>query len=501
MKRNILFGLVAMASLFLASCNGDYDDWASPQAFDAESAAAKYGVTFTPGPQADVVMPTSDGYANIVTINSSNEAVSGFTIKSVTIDGKTINATMDNNNVSVKASELSNIIRDEYNSRAYVKRALKVVTTVAANLSNGDAVTIDMAGQTDASFTPYATPAIDPKGYFVAGNFAENGSGWDITKPVMMEKVSDGVYSVHVTTTSDTNWFKFYCASDADGTWDSANKHQMGCAVNGDDTRTGYVVYTDDPENPKTSDATGVQTPVIKGEGQFKITLDMNNLTYTVTPDESKYFLIGNPTGWGLNLSCMLYGEGNNVYSYTYKATNQWDIKVFDGKYYSVGSNDIWGFCWGGVNGSTAASGDLIYANGNADKAGAIGPNENGGWYTFTINMNNNTYSWKAIDAPTKTYNSVSIIGGFNEWKADVDMKQVEKAPHNWYVRATINSDSELKFRANHDWATSWGSTKGFTLGDSYYGPTGGENITVPAGTYDFYLNDITGRWNIVAVK
>lgn len=31
MKKSFIYGLAAMASLVFASCNGDYDDWATPQ--------------------------------------------------------------------------------------------------------------------------------------------------------------------------------------------------------------------------------------------------------------------------------------------------------------------------------------------------------------------------------------------------------------------------------------------------------------------------------------
>jgi hypothetical protein len=134
--------------------------------------------------------------------------------------------------------------------------------------------------------------------------------------------------------------------------------------------------------------------------------------------------------------------------------------------------------------------------------AGAIGPNENGGWYTFTIDMNAMKYSWTAIDEPSAEYTNISLIGDFNGWAADVDLTALDKAPHNWYVRAAIPSDGGLKFRANHDWALSWGAN--FDISESYGGTStsdNGPNINVPAGTYDFYFNDITGQFAIVAVE
>ena len=114
--------------------------------------------------------------------------------------------------------------------------------------------------------------------------------------------------------------------------------------------------------------------------------------------------------------------------------------------------------------------------------------------------MGTKTYEWIPVNEPA-TYESVSLIGGFNDWGADVDMNELEKAPHNWYVRYTLDADTELKFRANHGWDTNWGSDKSASINEEkYYVTPGGENIIVPAGTYDFFLNDITGNWSIAKV-
>ena len=77
----------------------------------------------------------------------------------------------------------------------------------------------------------------------------------------------------------------------------------------------------------------------------------------------------------------------------------------------------------------------------------------------------------------------------------------MEKAPHNWYARATLTADTELKFRANHKWDVNWGGDGSAEIDEEkYYVTPGGDNIKVPAGTYDFYLNDITGNWSIAKV-
>ena len=57
-----------------------------------------------------------------------------------------------------------------------------------------------------------------------------------------------------------------------------------------------------------------------------------------------------------------------------------------------------------------------------------------------------------------------------------------------------------LKFRANHDWAINWGAT--LNVSDINYGVGvgNGDNISVPAGTYNVFFNDITGNFVFQAI-
>ena len=43
MKKTLLYSMAALASIALASCTGDYDDWASPQSYPQEDAASPGG--------------------------------------------------------------------------------------------------------------------------------------------------------------------------------------------------------------------------------------------------------------------------------------------------------------------------------------------------------------------------------------------------------------------------------------------------------------------------
>lgn len=206
-------------------------------------------------------------------------------------------------------------------------------------------------------------------------------------------------------------------------------------------------------------------------------------------PGYENFYLVGTPNGWNNNTkgTYMIPSE-KGVYSFTTYYTGAWDLKFIAED--NLGS---WDVLWGGIDGDKSPSGTLFEEN-----AGAIASPE-AGYYTFTANMNTSTYTWTLIDnqAPAE-YSSMGVIGGFNGWGGDVEMEQA--APHFWYVEYTITEDTELKFRANGGWDVNWGT--GITISDDqFYGVAvgGGDNIKVPAGTYAFYLNDITGEFAILA--
>lgn len=448
MKKTLLYSLAAMASLALASCAGDYDDWANPQANEQEASAAKYGVTFANGSEAEGSMADEDGIINLVTVNSSDANVSGFTLQDFKVNGVAVNGTMVGNNVQVSASELEKLVCDQNKSRASVARDLKVETQVSINLASGDAVSISTKGETTGKFTPTATPQLDEKGYYMLGQV--NGNEWDAKSPVWMNKISDGVYQLKVTTTADKNWFKFYAGSNfVSNDWDSINKGALGCKENGSEDTFGYILYDGDSWGK-------LQTPVIAGAGTWIVTLDMNNLTYTV--GKPVLYMAGDANGWATN--DYLAGE-DGVHFTGFMYLNQNGFK----------------FCtqpeWKGTN--YGANFDT------APDAANITMTEAAGYYKVDVDLESKSY----VLTPITT---IGIIGSAspNGWDSDVDMTYV---PYNaetkelgyWEIKDVTLTSGEIKFRANDDWAINWG-------GDTNALTQGGDNISVDAGTYDIKL-------------
>ena len=449
MKKTLLYSLAVLASVSLASCNGDYDDWANPQTNEQEASAAKYGITFTAGSEAESSMPDDDGIINLVTVNSTDANVTGFTLKDLKVNGETIKGEISGNNIQVNASDLEKLLCNQNNSRASVARDINVESKVSVNLASGDAVAINTVGTTTAKLKPSPTPAIDEKGYYMLGEV--NGNGWKPKKPVWMNKVSDGVYQLKVTTKKDKNYFKFYEGSkwDESGNWDVINTGVMGCEKDGSEDASGTIYYTGDSWGTP-------QTMVIAGTGTWIVTLDMNNLSYSV--GKPILYMAGDANGWATN--DYLAGE-DGVHFTGFMFLNQNGFK----------------FCtqpeWKGTN--YGANFDT------APDAANITMTEEAGYYKVDVDLGSKSY----VLTPITT---IGIIGSASPkgWDSDVDMTYV---PYNaetkelgyWEIKDVTFTSGEIKFRANDDWAINWG-------GDTNALTQGGDNISVDAGTYDIKL-------------
>ena len=420
MKKTFLYSLAVLASVSLASCNGDYEDWAQPQNNPQEASAAKYGITFTAGPEAECNMPDENGVINLVTVNSTDANVTGYTLKDLKVNGEDITGEIVGNNIQVDANELEKILCTQNNSRASVARDINVESKVSVNLASGDAVAINTVGTTTAKLKPTPTPAIDEKGYYMLGQV--NGNDWDATNPVWMTKMSDGVYQLKVTTTAEKNWFKFYEGSkwDESGDWNVIDRGALGCKENGCKDASGTIYYNGDSWGK-------LQTMVIPGAGTWIVTLDMNNLKYTV--GKPVLYMKGDANGW-------------NGYDY---------LAGDDGVHFT-------GFMYLNQNGfkfTTAPdwSGTGYGANfDTAPDAGNIVMTEDPGYYKVDVDLSARTYTLTPIT-------TIGIIGAAvpeTGWNSDQDLTYNEEE-RCWEIKDIELKAGECKFRANDDWAMQWG--------------------------------------------
>ena len=424
MKKTLLYSLAVLASVTLASCNGDYDDWANPQANEQEASAAKYGITFAAGPEAESSMLDPDGIINLVTVNSTDANVTGYTLKSLKVNGEAINGEINGNNIQVNAAELEKILCNQNNSRASVARDMNVESKVSVNLASGDAVAINSVGETTGKLTPTATPQLDEKGYYMLGQI--NGNEWNAKSPVWMNKISDGVYQLKVTTTADKNWFKFYAGSkyDEGGDWKIIDTGALGCKENGCEDGSGYIYFYGDSWGK-------LQTMVIPGAGTWIVTLDMNNLRYSFA--KPVLYMAGDANGW----SHIDYLSGEDGVNYTgFMYLNQNGFK----------------FCsqpnWDGTNYGGAFFGQ---------ESDNIIMDETEGYYKVDVDLSTKKYTLTPIT-------TIGIIGSAapNGWDSDEDLTYV---PYNkdtkeggyWEAKNIKLKAGECKFRANDAWDMQWG--------------------------------------------
>ena len=442
MKKTFLYSLAVLASVSLASCNGDYEDWAQPQHNPQEASAAKYGITFTAGPEAECNMPDEDGVINLVTVNSTDANVAGYTVKDLKVNGEAIKGEAVGNNIQVNATELEKILCSQSKTRASVEHEINVESKVSVNLESGDAVTINTVGTTTGKLKSSPTPTIDENGYYMLGEV--NGNNWTATSPVWMTKVSDGVYQLKVTTEKDKNYFKFYEGSkwDESGNWDVINTGVLGCEKDGCEDASGIIYYAGDSWGSP-------QSMVIAGTGTWIVTLDMNNLTYTV--GKPVLYMAGDANGWN-QIDYLSSEDGVHFTGYMY--LNQNGFK----------------FCtqkdWDGTNYGGAFFGE------SEDN---IMMTQEAGFYQVDVDLSARTYTLSPFN--------IGIIGNATPsgWASDTDMTY-NPTERCWEIKGVELSDGEMKFRANDDWALSWGGELDNLTTQN------GPNIAVTAGTYDIKL-------------
>lgn len=251
--------------------------------------------------------------------------------------------------------------------------------------------------------------------------------------------------------------------------------------------------------------------PALDGASKYNLIINMEKQTIVIEPVvifHCYYLLTNSATMSNMKIVApeeyrcyMFYKTSETTFTYTTfwpnnnNGSSQFNTKVWEREaMLKNATSNSWGFN-GGNN-------DPRLESGNFKKAGGwLGPVTEG-WYTFTITMdeenNIHKYQWTAVQE-TEKYNQISIVGANGE----KDLTQCKVAPHNWYLLDyEVTAETKVKFRANHADTKVWGGDGSQPITPVVYTlPTGDKDITVPAGTYDIFLNDITGNWTILKTK
>ena len=401
MKKQYLFAGIMIAALNFTACDEDYKDWAEPQSNPQEEAASQVQASFEAGANTTIVMDEMEEveFVEILKFKESSAKDASFSPSALLINGNKFPYVYENGSFKVSLSQLDSMTQQIYFSRASVARTLTIKAQGAA-IVDGQGLSVE-SEEMEISLTPNATPELDPKGYVMMGEW----QSWTIASPTQMEDKGDGIYQAKITTTKDENWFKFYPASPFEGNtgnWDPINAVEMGCQVNGDKATENFIVWTGDKYK--------VETPVIAGAGEWLVTLDMVNMTYTVAPVVGELYMTGSAYDWG--------GTWNQ-----FIPVNESD-GAFWGMYYFHSGDEI-KFApqadWGGDFGfSDAISQSSIERAGLENNGGNIKVN-NAGWYLVYVSVINGE-NIVEFEEPA-VYLIGNTIGG---WDADMEVAKFE---------------------------------------------------------------------------
>ncbi len=261
-------------------------------------------------------------------------------------------------------------------------------------------------------------------------------TGWD--SDTNMEETSEGIYTITMELIDGVVKFR------ADDAWD--------LSWGGTEFPTGTAVVN------------GGDIPVVAGT--YRVTLDINNLTYSFVAETgiAAIGLIGSgsPVGWepadGEDFNLVL-NEDSGTWSAVVGLVNG-DVKFR--------ANDNWDVSWGAID----------FPSGTATSDN--GPNipVTSGIYVVSFDPASGAYSFEPA--------SIGIIGTATSggWDSDTDLTVNPDVPGEVSLTGTFTG-GVAKFRTNNDWVYNWGGTD-FPAGTAVFN---GGDIPVTAGEYTVKFN------------
>lgn len=492
MKKLSLYVSIALAGLFMGSCSDDFTNWANPQTNPQEDAITIPGFTATAGQAINFANVETD---SVSTFTLSEAALpAGFTLEKARLEltpQGVENATKTTVNASPEGkgavADLASVLESAFGKRP-TARTFDAHVYVNA-VKEGQAVLID-AGNINLVMTPKA-PFIDTN-YYLVGNMTD----WKLDTNLKFahsdaDVYEDPIFTIMFTTTEDDQCWKIIPQGNVDtgNIWavENAPKGVVGIETDGAYAMSGTLLTT-------TSKGEKAGAGKIAKAGIYQMTINMMDYTYTIKQIAPEYYLVGKLQGWSDKLedkTCLMYAESAMVQSYTTQWNDDANLKIWLGSDFGV---------WDNAYGT--AKNDDNSVEGKIGGSGSIVCPEPGAFYTFKVDFSTMTYKWTKLENQNPTaYEHVGLIGVGNDWKNDVDMKEV--TPHNWFIETTI-PEGNFKIRANHEWddSANWGYAEGqefSSTGKLITSPVS-QGIQVAGGKYRIFFNDITLEYAIIAV-
>lgn len=237
---------------------------------------------------------------------------------------------------------------------------------------------------------------------------------------------------------------------------------------------------------------------------QSDLKVSSNTISFEVKPyfnyPFTDYFLVGNATaaGWNNNNNNpALFRDASDpeLYRYTgFFQKNGDDIN--EGRFKVIREKGFWQPQWGTTfdepNDPIETSGDIAGNPITQDSdPGRFGV-ESEGYYTFTINFDDNEYSMEPFDASNATeYTSITLQG--SGISTDTEMNQLSIDPHIWFLNGVSLVTGGVQFETNT--GATWGGDTAF----SGMASEGGPAIEIVVGDdYNVWFNDLTGEYILI---
>lgn len=474
MKKNILFGGMLLLAAAFTGCTEDFKNWASPQTNSPEDAITIPGFT-----ASAVATQNLDTDAETVPTFSLSTASlpSGFELGNARIeltpqgieDAATaiINTTI---NGLTSVETLQDLVVENFGKRPTARTFDGHVLVNA--VKDGQAVYID-AGTIAVSLTPKA-PYIAQNYYIVGG--PNDWAGSAASKELKFSHSDADVYDDPVFTivfdaaAEGDTWFAIGDDAGCDAITNDSDWSKLLGIVGGDSQSTAGSLdfrYNMGADN---------SFCVPAGPKKIKVTIDMMEYTFTVTPVNiaDEYYLIGGPGEWSAESAMtMKFAHSDKdvsedpVFTYTFEGGKD--------MWFAFGDKDaidaVAAGTWNQLYGTTGASEDLTGSfdrRYNLDGDHSFHVDGSAKMYRFTINMAELTYEikelnfneyiyeagvnndWGAVEQPLYCANQDGIYTGFfyaqdADWSGGKGAFKFTGAFNNWdngnYGTGTMSDD------------------------------------------------------------
>lgn len=278
-----LYSLLTVAAL--TACNENFDDWAAPQSNPQEEAKDLFleMANTMASLDLDAINTDSVELAKVVSVSQieDNEVTYEVLLGQDVASSVSLPYTEVGGVLKVATLELEDAVWAIY-GKAGAERPLKLQVKATILTATGQASSVT-GNVLDVKVKTKTLPV--EEAYYLVGDV----NGWNQSAPLKFDAKDNGVFEIVVTATKDASNIKIIPQSgvvEGGDFWGSA----MGTAKDGDNSATGSITFKRSGKEPG-----AIQ---IAKAGEVKVTINMNDYTYTLAPVMKGMFINGSPWSW-----------------------------------------------------------------------------------------------------------------------------------------------------------------------------------------------------------